>query len=129
MLALQRAGAHAHQCPASAEATAALLAGSPGQTQERVHISVIHSWWMICQQRCFVADVLNELVQDNWNFQSLWFYLKDAAGVMKQLHVTPANVVSQRVSFSVNMAKSDDSSQALELRSVEEDINHNRHHL
>jgi hypothetical protein len=30
MLALQRAGVHAHQCPASAEAAAALLAGSPG---------------------------------------------------------------------------------------------------
>ena len=94
LLALQRAGAHAHQCPASAEAAAILLAGSPGQTPVGAHISVMHSWWLICQQRCFVADVFNELVKDNWNFQSLWFYPKEAAGVVKQLHVTPADVVS-----------------------------------
>jgi hypothetical protein len=94
LLALLRAGAHAHQCPERAEAAAALLAGPPGLTPVGAHISVMHSWWLICQQRCFVADVFNELVKDNWNFQSLWFYPKEAAGVVKQLHVTPADVVS-----------------------------------
>ena len=112
--ALQGTGAHAHQCPANAEAAAALLAGSPGQTPERVHISVGHSWWLICQQRYFVADVFNELVKDDWNFQSLWFDPKEAAGVVKQLHVIPADVVSQRVPFSVNVAKSNVPPQSLE---------------
>ena len=128
-LALLRAGAHAHQCPERTEAAAVLLAGPPGLTPVRAHISAMHSWWLICQQRCFVADVFNELVEDNWNFQSLRFYPKEAAGVMKQLHITPADVVSQRIPFSVDMAKSDDSSQALELRSVQEDIQHDGHHL
>ena len=97
---------------------AVLLAGPPGQTPVGAHISVMHSWWPIFQQRCFVADVFNELVKDNWNFQSLWFYPKEAAGVVKQLHIASADVVSQRVSFSVDMAKLDDSLQALELWSV-----------